>query len=72
MNEANDIFPRAGKLADAQPPGERAAPSPAEQGPLGSDPTYDELLDLAVDYTFPCSDPIAASACSGKLKKPNG
>jgi hypothetical protein len=72
MNQANDVIPRAGKLPDARPPGERDAPSPAEQGPLGDHPTYDELLDIAVDYTFPCSDPIAASGCSSKLKKPNG
>lgn len=30
-----------------------------EQAPLGTAPSYDELLDVAVQYTFPCSDPIA-------------
>ena len=73
MSQADDVIPRAGQLKDARPPGEqRFAASSVEQPPLGSDPTYDELLDTAVDYTFPCSDPIAAGACSSKLKKPTG
>ncbi|MDB5930483.1 MAG: hypothetical protein JWR60_2190 [Polaromonas sp.] len=34
------------------------------QAPLGPDPSYDEVLDLAVEYSFPCSDPIAVhSSC---------
>jgi hypothetical protein len=69
MNQANDVIPRGGALPDAQPPGERAARAAAEQAPLGSQPSYDDLLDTAIDYTFPCSDPIAAGACSGKLDK---
>lgn len=34
-----------------------------EQAPLGTAPSYDELLDVAVQYTFPCSDPIAVEEC---------
>ena len=30
-----------------------------QQAPLGTEPSYDDLLDLAVEYTFPCSDPVA-------------
>jgi hypothetical protein len=71
MNQANDVIAQ-GQPRRAQAPGERAAASAAEQAPLGNDPTYDELLDVAVEYTFPCSDPIAAGGCSTKLKKPAG
>jgi hypothetical protein len=43
------------------------SPPPArernEQAPLGDHPSYDEVLDVAVQYTFPCSDPIAVEAC---------
>jgi hypothetical protein len=34
-----------------------------EQEPLGSAPTYDEVLDVAVEYTFPASDPVAVQGC---------
>jgi hypothetical protein len=37
--------------------------APEEQAPLGSEPSYDEVLDLAVEYSFPCSDPIAVHSC---------
>ena len=37
-------------------PPERAAPSDDEQAPLGAQASYDELLDTAIDYTFPCSE----------------
>lgn len=40
----------------AHPPEPRAAD---QQAPLGSEPSYDDVLDVAVQYTFPCSDPIA-------------
>lgn len=40
------------------------------QEPLGPEPTYDDVLDLAVEYTFPCSDPIAVDSCCGKLQQP--
>lgn len=39
-----------------------------EQAPLGESPTYDEVLDVAVQYTFPCSDPIAVEACCAELE----
>jgi len=43
-----------------QPPAEGDA-----QAPLGSNPSYDDVLDVAVQYTFPCSDPIAVvESCS--------
>lgn len=29
------------------------------QAPLGPEPSYDDVLDVAVQYTFPASDPIA-------------
>ena len=63
MNQANDIIPRGGALPDTQPPADKAAHTDGEQGPLGNEPSYDDLLDTAVDYTFPCSDPIAAGGC---------
>jgi hypothetical protein len=63
MNQANDVIPRGGALKDTHPPAERTVSQNAEQAPLGEHPSYDELLDTAVDYTFPCSDPIAAGAC---------
>ncbi|MDB5964024.1 MAG: hypothetical protein JWQ72_524 [Polaromonas sp.] len=56
--EQTAIDPRnnaQGVYASAQ-----AAPG---QAPLGSDPSYDAVLDLAVEYTFPCSDPIAVDGC---------
>jgi hypothetical protein len=34
-----------------------------EQAPLGPQPTYDKVLDTAVEYTFPASDPIAVDSC---------
>jgi hypothetical protein len=40
-----------------------------EQAPLGEHPTYDEVLDVAVQYTFPCSDPIAVESCCSDLEK---
>jgi hypothetical protein len=56
-----------------------ANPPPArernEQLPLGEHPTYDDVLDVAVEYTFPCSDPIAvgpravAEAAASKEKQ---
>ena len=33
------------------------------QAPLGPEPSYDDVLDVAVQYTFPCSDPIAIQEC---------
>lgn len=42
-------------------PDSNSAASGDQQAPLGTDPSYDELLDVAVEYTFPCSDPVAVS-----------
>jgi predicted component of type VI protein secretion system len=40
------------------------APERNEQAPLGPHPSYDEVLDVAVEYTFPASDPVAVeSSC---------
>jgi hypothetical protein len=39
---------------------------PDEQSPLGAEPSYDDVLDVAVQYTFPASDPIAVGACSNR------
>ena len=44
----------------ANPPEARPAD---QQAPLGSEPSYDDVLDVAVQYTFPCSDPISVDAC---------
>ena len=33
------------------------------QEPLGPEPSYDDVLDVAVQYTFPASDPIAVADC---------
>jgi len=33
-----------------------------EQAPLGSHPSSDEVLDVAVEDTFPASDPLAVGA----------
>lgn len=63
MNLVDDIIPRGGALQDAQPPGDRPASADGEQGPLGVEPSYDDLIGTAIDYTFPCSDPIAAGCC---------
>jgi hypothetical protein len=71
MNMGNDVIPQGGTVQQAAPPADRQTAAPEEQAPLGAQPTYDELLDAAVDYTFPCSDPIAAGACSEKLSKPS-
>jgi hypothetical protein len=40
------------------------------QAPLGSEPAYDDVLDAAVEYTFPCSDPIAVDACCARRRDP--
>ena len=44
-------------------PDERAAREDNEQTPLGAHPSYDDVLDVAVQYTFPCSDPISVQEC---------
>jgi hypothetical protein len=44
-----------------------AQAAPEAQAPLGPAPSYDEVLDLAVEYSFPCSDPIAVESCCGGI-----
>jgi hypothetical protein len=39
------------------------------QAPLGPAPDYDSVLDLAVEYSFPCSDPIAVDGCCAEIAK---
>ena len=41
----------------------RAAPERNEQSPLGPSPSYDDVLDTAVEYTFPASDPVSVESC---------
>ena len=38
-----------------------------QQEPLGEHPSYDDVLDVAVQYTFPCSDPISVDGCCGNI-----
>jgi hypothetical protein len=38
-------------------------PPKEQQQPLGDRPSYDDVLDVAVQYTFPCSDPISCDTC---------
>lgn len=50
---------------------ERVEPGEA-QAPLGPQPSYDDVLDVAVQYTFPCSDPIAVDECCGHPERDEG
>lgn len=34
-------------------------PQLSEQAPLGSSPSYDDVVDVGSQYSFPCSDPPA-------------
>lgn len=45
-----------------------APPERNEVAPLGDHPDYDELLDVAVEYTFPCSDPISVESCCAQAR----
>jgi hypothetical protein len=39
-------------------------PPQSEQLPLGSSPSYDDVVDVGSQYSFPCSDPPAiGEAC---------
>jgi hypothetical protein len=51
--------------ADKAPAGRR----PAEDPVLGSSPSSEDLLDAAVEYTFPASDPIAIQSAFDRAKK---
>ena len=46
-----------------RPQAPQTTPERNEQAPLGPDPSYDDLLDAAVEYTFPASDPVAVDSC---------
>ena len=54
----------------AHPPS--AVRSDEQQEPLGSQPSYDDVLDVAVQYTFPCSDPIAVECSSHDPERDEG
>lgn len=34
----------------------------------GVKPSYDNMLDLALEYTFPCSDPPAIQSCCTRIE----
>ena len=45
------------------------ADDPDRQEPLGSNPDYQRVLDVAGEYSFPCSDPIAVDGCCAGIVK---
>ena len=56
--------------APAKPPGK--PPARAERAPapvLGTSPSSEALLDAAVEYTFPASDPIAIENAFERARK---
>lgn len=53
----------------AKLPDGSAVPSPVASTPLSSQPSYDELLDVALECTFPASDPTAANGCCEIVKR---
>jgi|GEM_PF-4824132 len=34
----------------------------------GAKPSYENMLDLALEYTFPCSDPTAIQSCCARIE----
>jgi hypothetical protein len=48
---------------------DRKAPTRVEEPRLGSSPSSEALLDAAVEYTFPASDPIAIQSAFDRAKK---
>lgn len=42
------------------------------QEPLGPEPSYDDVLDVAVQYTFPASDPIAVQPSGAHPEREEG
>lgn len=46
-----------------------AGRGPAEDRILGSSPSSEALLDAAVEYTFPASDPIAIQSAFEHARK---
>jgi hypothetical protein len=64
--------PRTGAFFMPSPdsPDSPAVRTPQDvQPPLGPAPDYDAVLDLAVEYSFPCSDPIAVDGCCAEIAK---
>jgi hypothetical protein len=67
-------FPTTANPPGARQPlahGERVERSDVQE-PLGPEPSYDDVLDVAVQYTFPCSDPIAVDECCGHPERDEG
>jgi hypothetical protein len=50
---------------------ERATPG-KDPAPLGSHPSSDQVLDAAVQYTFPASDPTAVGASIHAAEEEDG
>ena len=48
------------------------APERNEQAPLGSTPSYDEVLDVSVEYTFPASDPPSVQGACQDIAERGG
>jgi hypothetical protein len=44
-------------------------PHQEDQAPLGLEPAYDDVLDVGIEYTFPCSDPIAVGTCCSGIAR---
>jgi hypothetical protein len=57
--------PSPADSADKAPPGR----TPAEDPILGSSPSSEALLDAAVEFTFPASDPIAIQNAFERARK---
>jgi hypothetical protein len=65
----------AGVLTDMRPTSDIAdskVPARREEPPVGSPPSSEALLDAAVEYTFPASDPIAIQSAFERAKKREG
>jgi hypothetical protein len=62
---------RQGDPTMNSPPSTAPSDEDNAQPPLGPAPDYDAVLDLAVEYSFPCSDPIAVASCCHGINKRN-
>ena len=40
-----------------------------EQAPLGPEPSYDEVVDVGVEYTFPASAPVAVESSAHEAER---
>jgi hypothetical protein len=61
--------PTSAPTADLEPRHPEKPVEKNEQAPLGPHPTYDDVLDVAVEYTFPASDPVAVDSCCADLRR---